>query len=81
MVWGTRNDLLVQVRGAVLRGVLLGGGTAESVLDFVGSRMAVHGQFGAHAIDVGQGKLGAFEIQLEPAVLSLGVTAQMVFIA
>jgi len=81
VVWGTRNYFLVQVRGRVLRGVLLGRGPAKGVMNFIGSSMAVHGQFRAHAIDVGHRKLGAFKLQLEPAMISLRVTAQMVFIA
>lgn len=80
MVWGTWNYFLVQMRGHVLRGVLLGGRPAEGVVNLIGSSVAIHGQFGAHAIDVGHRKLGALELQLEPAMISLSIAAQVGFI-
>lgn len=79
VVGGAGHDVLVQVRVGVLGGVLLGRGPAEGVLELVGGGVAVHGQLGAHAIDVGHGELGALQLQLEPAVLSLRVTTQVAF--
>lgn len=79
VVGGAGHNVLVQVGVGVLGGVLLGRGPAEGVLQLVGGGVAVHGQLGAHAIDGGHGELGALQFQLEPALLSLGVTAQVAF--
>lgn len=81
VVWGARDYFLVLVRCCVLGCALLGRRSAEGIVDLIGCCVTIHGQFRAHAIQMGNRELRTLQLQMEHAIIGLWFAAQVVFMA